>query len=571
MEQLVLDAINSCNWSSTKFLVISENVFAPLIYYSHLGSLVVALLFGCFVFLSNRKNLLNRILFYLTLSLSIWLFGDLVLWANDKPAIVMFFWSLINIFEPIIYALALHFIYVFIDGKEIPIKEKLVICILLSPIFLFSFTNYGLLGFDLTNCDRAVFEGFLPKYGYFIEILFSFWIFIFAWNRIVKNKYPEIRKKILFTATGVLLFLFCFSVGNITEVVTENWYIGQIGYIGIPIFIGLLAYSIVKFKIFNIKLLGAQALVASLWIILFAVLFVRTIENARAVIGFTLILFLVVGVLLIRSVSREVKQREEMAQMAEDVRRAYVIEKRAKEEIESLNKFKDQFLMTTQHNLRTPLTSMMGYSDLLLTGVFGKQSKKTIEVIEKFQVLTKGMIKMVNDFLNMAQFQLGKEVVSLRPDVDLSLILSEIATELEFKSKTKGLYLKLEKPEKMPTISADREKLKASLFNVIDNAVKYTPKGGVTIKVEIDNNVKITVSDTGIGIPEGEIKGLFDSMFSRGEEAKRLDAVGSGVGLYLSGQIIKAHKGTIWVESSKTGSTFHIEIPIVSPAPVANK
>ncbi len=276
------------------------------------------------------------------------------------------------------------------------------------------------------------------------------------------------------------------------------------------------------------------------------------------------LVILIFNILLIRSIKKEVEQREEMAKMAEDVKRAYVIEKRAKEEIEKLDKFKDQFLMITQHNLRTPLTSMMGYADLLLKGVFGKQTKKTTEVIEKFQSLTQGMIKMVNEFLDMTQFQLGKNVVNLKPGVDITQILEDIKNELDFKAHSKGVYLKFEKSEKPLFIKADREKLKAAIFNIIDNAVKYTVTGGVDVKVKGQDNVKIIVTDTGIGIPKEKISNIFDSMFERGEEAKKTSTVGSGIGLYLSGQIIKSHNGKVWAESNGQGkgSVFYIELPL---------
>ncbi|KKP43018.1 MAG: hypothetical protein A2639_01775 [Candidatus Staskawiczbacteria bacterium RIFCSPHIGHO2_01_FULL_34_27] len=248
----------------------------------------------------------------------------------------------------------------------------------------------------------------------------------------------------------------------------------------------------------------------------------------------------------------------------EVTKKAYALEKQAKKEIEKLDKFKDQFLMTTQHNLRTPLTSMMGYSDLLLNGTFGKQNKKTTEVIKKFQTLTQGMIKMVNDFLDMAQFELGKSVVVLKPGVELLPILDEIMGELAFKSETKGVYLKFQKPKKNILINADREKLKAALFNIVDNSVKYTVKGGVDIKLEYNSGVKIIVSDTGIGISEEKMHSLFDSMFERGDEAKKVSTIGSGVGLYLSNKIIKFHNGKLWVESGGEGkgSVFYIELPI---------
>ena len=136
--------------------------------------------------------------------------------------------------------------------------------------------------------------------------------------------------------------------------------------------------------------------------------------------------------------------------------------------------------------------------------------------------------------------------------------------ELAFKSETKGVYLKFQKPKKNILINADREKLKAALFNIVDNSVKYTVKGGVDIKLEYNSGVKIIVSDTGIGISEEKMHSLFDSMFERGDEAKKVSTIGSGVGLYLSNKIIKFHNGKLWVESGGEGkgSVFYIELPI---------
>ena len=247
----------------------------------------------------------------------------------------------------------------------------------------------------------------------------------------------------------------------------------------------------------------------------------------------------------------------------EVTKRAYAVEKKANEELANLDKTKNQFLLTVQHHLRTPLTSMMGYSDLLVNGAFGKQNKKTLEVIGKFQLSTQSLIKMVNDFLDITQFQLGKSVVTLKPGVELNPMLDEIVNDIKFGAEKRGIYLKLEKPEQMVTISADREKLKAALQNIFDNAIKYTLKGGVTIHVAADSVVHITVTDTGIGLTQEKLKDLFNKPFERGDKARQAFAVGSGVGLYLSSVIIKSHNGKIWAESEGEGkgSVFHIEFP----------
>ncbi len=222
--------------------------------------------------------------------------------------------------------------------------------------------------------------------------------------------------------------------------------------------------------------------------------------------------------------------------------------------------------MITQHHLRTPLTSMKGYTDLILTETYGKVPSKIKEAILKLQISINRLIKMVNELLDISQFQLGKKVVSLQPNIKIEPILKEILEELQFTAQTKGVYLKLEKPmEKLPIIEADPEKLKVALFNIFDNGIKYTTKGGITIKLQIsDKKLRIISQDTGIGILKENMKNLFTGIFERGEEAKKLFTTGRGIGLYIASQIIQAHNGRIWAESEGPGkgSTFFIELPV---------
>ncbi|MCX6722638.1 MAG: HAMP domain-containing sensor histidine kinase [Candidatus Staskawiczbacteria bacterium] len=257
--------------------------------------------------------------------------------------------------------------------------------------------------------------------------------------------------------------------------------------------------------------------------------------------------------------------QDKVEEQTKEIREAYEIEKNAKEQLEALSNVKNQFLMTVQHHLRTPLTSMMGYADLLLAGTFGKMPKKIGGVVKKFEGSTINLIKMVNEFLDVTQFQLGKEVVTLKDNVNLCPIFKDILKDVELEAGRKGIYAKIEKPEGNCTIKADEAKLKAALTNIFDNAVKYTNKGGVTIKLKVeDKKVKVEIKDTGMGISKERLLKLFDSTFERTEEAKKNFATGRGIGLYLSSQVIKAHNGKIWAESDGEGkgSTFHIELPI---------
>jgi len=555
MDQTILTAITNCEWSSVKFLIFSNNVFAPLIYYSHLGALIIVLFFGFFIYINNRKELLNKLLLYLTVFLGVWLFSDLVLWATDKPYQTMFFWSIEIIFEPLIYILALYFFYVFINKKDIATKIRVILYSLAMPTLILAPTILGLTGYDLTNCDRAATEGLLPKYGYAVEILIVLWIILVAFNRFYKTKDSSEKNQILLTASGICLFLFSFSLGNIAEVITENWYIGQIGYIGIPIFIAFLSYQIVKFKTFNIKVFGSQVLVTAIWFLIVTILFVRTLENVRIIVAATLALFSILGIFLIRSVKREVAQREHIQKLVEDL-------ERANEKLKELDQMKSEFLSLATHQIRSPLTAIKGYSSMLLEGDFGVLPQKAADSVKTIMISCQNLIDIVADFLNISRIEQGRMTYE-KSIFDMNELVAEAARELEPNVKKAGLSLDIKLSETQIKVNADRMKIKQIIGNLIDNSIKYTPHGGINISVSGDEKKTfVEVSDTGIGIQGDEMNKLFNK-FSRTTDAHKTNVSGTGLGLYIAKKMIEAHKGDILVrsEGKGKGSTFTIELP----------
>lgn len=556
MNQTILEAVKSCEWGVSKFLIFSNNVFEPLIYYSHLGVLILTLFFGLFVYLNNRVETQNKTLFYLSLTISVWLFSDLVLWASEKISYVMFFWSLEIIIEPIIYILALYFFYAFVDKNIIPLKAKIVSYLLLLPTLILAPTNFGLTGFDLTNCDRVAVEGLLPKYGYFIEILIVFWIIFVAFNRYYNNKDPNARKRILLSSIGICLFLLSFSLGNIAEVITENWYIGQMGYIGIPIFIAFLSYLIVRFKAFRVKIIGSQVLVAATWFLIVSMLFIRTIENARVVIAVTLALFSILGMYLIRSVKREIEQREHIEKLAKDL-------EVANEKLKELDQLKSEFLSLATHQIRAPLTAIKGYSSMLVEGDFGVLPQKAKDSAETIMKSCQNLINIVGDFLNISRIEQGKMVYE-KSIFDVGELVKEVVTEIKPNIDKTGLSFGTDIPAEQIRIKADRSKIKQVVGNIIDNAMKYTPKGNIFISVYKDENkVKISIKDNGVGIDPNEIGKLFNK-FSRAKDANKTNVIGTGLGLYIAKKMTEAHGGDIKVVSDGVGkgSIFIIELPL---------
>lgn len=559
MTPTITEAISLCEWGTSKFFIFSSNVFAPLIYYSHLGVIVVALFFGLFVYLNRQKELPNILMFFITATLSLWLFSDLVLWANEYPKYIMFFWSLEIILEPLIYILSLYFFYAYIDKKDISWLKRLVIFGSLVPTLIFASSNLGLVGFDLSNCDRVAIEGWLPKYGYALEIFMILWIVILAFSRHRKSNDKETKNKIFITAIGIVFFLLSFSLGNIAEVITENWYIGQIGYIGVPLFIALLCYEIVKFKEFKIKVLGSQVLVASMWFLTLSILFIRQIENVRIVVAVTLALFSITGIYLIRSVKREVEQRERIEKLAKDL-------EVANEKLKELDRMKSEFLSLASHQIRSPLTAIKGYSSMLIDGDFGDISLRAKEAVRTIFTSCQNLITIVNDFLDISRIEQGRMVYQ-KEKFDLIAISREAIKSLEPNISKAGLELVLDIPKNFEAlVDGDKGKIRQVVLNLVDNAVKYTKKGKITVSAHIENRkVRLEVKDEGIGMSEEDIGKIF-TKFTRIKDAYQTNVIGTGLGLYIAKKIIEAHNGQIEAKSEGKGlgSTFWFELPTLS-------
>jgi signal transduction histidine kinase len=259
------------------------------------------------------------------------------------------------------------------------------------------------------------------------------------------------------------------------------------------------------------------------------------------------------------------EQTKEIKDQKEKIENAYEIEKKANLELKKLDEAKTQFMLITQHHLRTPLSVNMGFLELLTDGRYGKISKKTKVALDELTESTLKEIQIVNELLDVSSYQLGKEMIRLEKDIDMEELFEETLKDLKVQAEKKGIYLNFEKHGSIPKIPADRIKLKLALTNVIDNCVKYTKEGGVTVAIEIkDNKFLIIVKDTGVGLPEKLMEGLFKQTFYRGQEAQKISAIGKGIGLFLSGKIIESHHGKIWVESKGEGkgAIFYIELPL---------
>ncbi|MDB5237390.1 MAG: Two-component system, NarL family, sensor histidine kinase BarA, partial [Parcubacteria group bacterium] len=145
MTSAVASAITACAWYPSQYLVLSQNVYAHLIYYSHFGAIIPSVLIALFIVMNNRKGLPGILLALSTLFFSLWVFGDLVIWATDKPEITMFFWTLINIAEPLVYFFLFYFFQTFIFKKDFTLLQKILFIIPVLPTIILAPTHFMLL------------------------------------------------------------------------------------------------------------------------------------------------------------------------------------------------------------------------------------------------------------------------------------------------------------------------------------------------------------------------------------------------------------------------------------------
>jgi signal transduction histidine kinase len=235
----------------------------------------------------------------------------------------------------------------------------------------------------------------------------------------------------------------------------------------------------------------------------------------------------------------------------------------AYEELKKLDIAKSEFISIASHQLRTPLSAIKGYLSMILEGSYGKLPEKVKKPMENVFVSNERLIKLVNDILSVSKIEAGEMEMNWKRE-DLREIIKEVISELSIKAKEKNLYLKFEEPKEFQKILLDREKIRQVILNLVDNAIRYTQKGGVTVKLQIANGkLQIVVSDTGEGLTKEEKEKLFE-MFSRGTAGTKFWTEGAGLGLYIARKFVEMHNGKIWAESEGRGrgSTFYVELPI---------
>ncbi|HEY71718.1 MAG: hypothetical protein B6I35_03220 [Anaerolineaceae bacterium 4572_32.2] len=233
------------------------------------------------------------------------------------------------------------------------------------------------------------------------------------------------------------------------------------------------------------------------------------------------------------------------------------------ERLTEVDRLKSQFLANMSHELRTPLNSIIGFSRVILKEIDGPLTDMQRTDLQAVYNSGQHLLGLINDILEVAKIDSGKmelvsEVVNLQ-----DIIKGVMSTAIALVKDKSGVKLQQVVPQDLPTIMGDTRRIRQAILNLVSNAAKFTTEGFIRVEVEVaDNEVVISVADSGIGIPPDKIDMIFEP-FTQADSSTTREAGGTGLGLSITSSFVKMHGGRMWVESEAgEGSTFYMTLPI---------
>lgn len=522
--------------------------------------LVLNFSLGIFVFLTKRESKVNQYFFLFSIAATLWgltmIFYRSMAGLPDAAA-----------FARILYASAatipysfLFFIRVFPEEKHnLPHRSELY---LLFP-FLIILTIALIPGLLILGTSKAVGEEPVIIFDVLYHSIFAFYIvsyFSICYGLLLFKyvKFTGVQKhQISYVIVGTFLATIIGVSTNLLMPLLGDFSLNWLGQVGIVAMVGGISHSILKHKLFNLKILAAQFIVYALCVSLFIRVLISSSVSDLLINSVFLCISVAIGFFLIQSVKEEVLQKEKAEKLAIDL-------EHANERLKEVDQLKSEFLSLATHQIRAPLTAIKGYTSLILEGDYGPVSEPVSKAVDVISKSCQNLVMIVNDFLDISRIEQGRMKYELST-FDLREVARQVLTELKPNIENAGLTCSCNTEHTDPVmVYADAGKVRQVIGNLVDNSIKYTPSGSITIEVSEDNGVaRLKISDTGIGISTEDIAKLFNK-FTRARDANKTNVVGTGLGLYIAKQMIEAQNGRVWIESAGVGkgSSSIIELPL---------
>lgn len=534
-----MDAINTL-----LLLVIAINIF-----------------FGVFVLNRDRSSRSAVSFFFLSVTTALWGSAMFLLRNTDDLLAATMYGRLLYSSASLIPIVSIWFAYVY-PKRQLHMPLEGVLTILASlPFVLWLIWQPDMLIHEVLTAEMSgtrephLAFNTIPHLLYTVYIATNFSVAIALLYRTYTSVVRSTKQQLLYILIGSTVTVIISGATNILLPFLGNFSYNWVGPSATTVLFMSIAYSVYRHKAFNLEVQFSEVLALLLVSMGLADLLISANTYSISLLLWKLIAA-VVTVLVAKAFL------DALFATQESERELQKLNKRLKE----LDQKKNEFLHMASHQLRSPITSINGYASLIAEGQFGKVSKDMEEPLRKILSAGSIMNETIVDYLDIARIE--DKSIELKPE---RFVLSELVAarveELRVNAEKKGLTIVVKKMQHEDCeVVADKRNITQVVNALIENAIKYTKSGGITVQGERDEVLgvaRVRVSDTGIGVPKDALPHLFEK-FSRASNAKEADVFGTGMGLYIAKSLMELNKGSITVESDGegAGTTSTIELPL---------
>ena len=553
--------------------------------------MLVNSIYGLFIYSRNRRDKVNFTFFIITISISSWgltMFGYRGFLDHD---IVLWMARLLYFTATTIPTAFVYFCYIFPDpNAKLNLRQKY-----LTPIPMLSLCLMSLIpGWFIYDVTLYSYKESFIVFNIFSHILFGIYVVTyFIWSYwIIYKKYRKalgiLKIQLAYIFFGTFISTFITLITNLALLYFGDFDFNWVGQIGVVVMITLIFYSILKYRLFNIKVIATELLIFSLWIFISIRIFLATSIHEILIECCILLFTIVIGLITIRGTLKEITHREEIEILASDlkslnstlsqkvaeqtaeVRKAYELEKHARRDLEKLNETKDQFIMITQHHLRTPVTSIRWELESMLNGTYGRVGAMLKQALNDTNTSVARLTRIVDDFLNITALKVGSQILNIEPG-NLEPLVLDVLHELKIDIENMKLSVDCPKDRaSWPDLEIDAGKMREVLLIILENAVKYNvDHGTIQIKTRLledpaSRMFEMSIENTGIGLVSEDREKLFSRHFFRSKRAQAANPIGMGIGLSVARAVVRAHHGDLAIESAgeNMGAKVMLKLPL---------
>jgi len=526
---------------------IFDPTYAPeLLYYVYVPVIVAALALAVVVYAGNAQRLVKIYFVGLTLALVAYLLNEIVQWAAVPVAVNMLGWQLIDLYRILILIGLLGFVHTFLLDREPGFIAHLLVFICVFPVLALMPTPLNIELFDVWYCEG--WPTLLSTYYLVgLEVLTIIALLYIGLRSYLRSRSGTAHVLSTLVTIGAVLFVAVLSSLDLYSELIQEYEINVANPIGALIFLIIITYLTVRYKgVFSSKVFGAQVLVVGLMILVGSLALVVESVVAFRIVGVTFALTAFFGIMLIRSVQREIEARRLLAEA---------------------NAGQERFIHFLSHEVKGFLTVARNGFASIAEGDFGPVPEQLTAMAKNALSRVNGGVTTVESILKSANLKSGKVTFKFAPFDFCAAIRKRIDMAKPLLEERK-LTIDADLPDGDYIVVGDQEHITNHVLkNLIENAIFYTPQGNIHVALTRSGNMlHFSVKDTGVGITAEDKKRLFTEG-GQGANAMKVNAHSTGHGLYIAKSIVTAHGGRIWAESEGEGkgTTFIVELPVNPP------